>query len=91
MHSILAEWKAANIQVLGLLSFIHGMAAFRFPVISPLEKSGRLVTVWQPEVSPRTAWEALVARSPEVVAAMRTTGSLSCATLGTPGLQRALV
>ena len=57
---------------MGLLSFIHGVDSFGFPLISPLERSGSSVTPWQPELSPKTAWEAPVARSPEVVAAVRT-------------------
>lgn len=41
-------------------------------------------------MSPKTSWEASVARSPEVIAAMRTTSSHSHTELSTLGLQRAL-
>lgn len=49
-----------------------------------------MATLQQPEVSPRTAWEALVARCPEVVAARRTAGSLSRTVHSTLGLLREL-
>lgn len=78
-------------QVLGPLGFICGVASFWLPLISPFENSASLATLWQPEVSPRTAWEALVARSPEVAAARRTVGSLSHVVLSIWGLQRAWV
>ena len=78
-------------QVLGPLGFIHGMASFKLLLIRPLENSVSLATLRQPEVSLRTAWEALVARSPEVVAARGSGGSLSHAVLSIQGLQRALV
>jgi hypothetical protein len=92
MQGILDKRKEANSHILILCSFILGMASFRFLMIScPLENSGSLATAWQPEVSPRTAWEALVARSPEVVTAVRNNGSHSRAARGTLGLQRALL
>lgn len=93
MQSLTAKRMFSN-QVLGLLGFICGVASFRLPLISPFENSASLATLWQPEVSPRTAWEALVARSPEVAAArrtVRTVGSLSHVVLSTWGLQRAWV
>ena len=64
-------------QVLGPLGFICGMASFRLLLIRPLENSASLATLRQPEVSPREAWEALVARSPELAAARGSGGSLS--------------
>ena len=78
-------------QVLGPLGFIHSMASFKLLLIRPLENSVSLATLRQPEVSPRTAWEALVARNPEVAAARGSGGSLSHAVLSIQGLQRALV
>ena len=63
------------------------MASFGFPLISPLENSRSLATPQQPEVSPGTAWEAPVAKSSEVVAAMRTASTLSHAVIRALELQ----